>query len=150
MSGKYKEKLDELHVNLQKNRPDMLFALIKAAIAGMIIFTFLAGFIFTVIPLSINVYNHIELHLIAPMNEWFAEEPIFGHHMLLVIQVACVLVFLFFIKGYVQYLWVYVLHVFEGWFSGSKKQQVHTPPAKTSTKTTGTVERTTKRRTGVQ
>lgn len=119
--AKYKEKLVDLQKTLEKNRPDMLLSLLKATFAALCVFTFLAGFVFTVIPLARNIWNHIMLHIVAPINLWVAEEPVFGGHMIFVFQAAATIMFIWLIRHYIMLLVVYVLSLFEKRTPTSKK-----------------------------
>lgn len=111
--GKYKEKLVEVQRTLEKNRPDMFISLLKAIFAALAVFTFLSGFVFTVIPLARNVYNHVMTHIVQPINLWIAEEPVFGMHMIFVFQAAATIMFLWSIRNYIKLFYFYVLSLFE-------------------------------------
>jgi len=138
--AKYKEKLVDLQKTLEKNRPDMLLSLLKAIIAALCVFTFLAGFVFTVIPLARNIWNHVQLHIIAPVNLWIAEEPVFGGHMIFVFQAAATIMFIWLIRHYIMLLGVYIMSLFEERPASAKKAAAKKPVAKTApTKTKANV-----------
>lgn len=125
--GKYRQKLADIQVSLERERPDMLVSLLKALFISLAIFTFLSGLIFTVIPLTINIWGHIMLHIVQPINAWIAEEPVFGRSMIFVLEFASTLMFLWFIRKYVILLWMMVLAFFE-------KKPPTPAPKKTATK----------------
>lgn len=99
----------------------MLLSIIKAIGAAIFVFTFLSGFVFTVIPLSRNMWHHFMLHIVAPINAWIAEEPVFGNHMIFVFQAAATIMFLWLIRHYIMLFFVYIMTLFEKRPTVSKK-----------------------------
>lgn len=111
--GKYGQKLKELRSKVDKNRPDMLLLLGKSLLAAFVIFTFLSGLVFTVIPLARNISEHVQTNIIQPINAWIAAEPVFGNHMMFVFQAAGTIMFLYFIRDYIALFFVWIMHLFE-------------------------------------
>lgn len=130
--GKYKTQLTQLRQKLDKSRPDMLISIGKSLFLAFLVFTTLSGFVFTVLPLVMNMWRHTQIHIIAPINQWIAEEPVFGNHMIFVIQLAATAMFLWLIRHWILFLWLWFLTLFEGDKTKTKQPSTNkskvTPP----------------------
>lgn len=95
---KYKQRLHELAKNTTPRKEDMLLMALKIVGAALLVFTFFSGLIFTVIPLMRNMWNHIELNIVQPINSWMLAEPTTGHSMVFLVNLTVFIIILFFAR----------------------------------------------------
>lgn len=103
-----KNKLTDFQVRLSQKKSDSLVTVSKALLFAFVVFTFLSGLVFTVIPLANNVINHIQWHIIDPVNRWIAAEPATGGALLLLFQITGTMIVLYMVRDYVRLLWLII------------------------------------------
>lgn len=79
----FKELYDKTLINIHESRKsekkqDTAVIVLKYLAGAAGVFTFLAGIVFTVIPLIKNISYHIELHVLEPLHEWMLAQPTTG------------------------------------------------------------------------
>lgn len=123
----YKDKLTKLKTSLEKEKSDGLVTLAKAFAFAFVAFTFLAGLIFTVIPLARNIYMHFVWHVIEPINNWVATEPVTGTAILFLFKVAAVCLFLFTIRKHLMFIPLWIASQLEKLDGKPKKKPTRKP-----------------------
>ena len=109
----YSEKLKALKASLQKDKPDMLLSFGSAMLVAFFAFTFLAGLVFTVIPLLRNMWMHILWHFIEPINRWVAAEPVTGGAIMFLFKAAGVVLLLWLFRKWLMFIPYWIMAQFE-------------------------------------
>jgi hypothetical protein len=92
----------DLRTRLAHERPDPLAALGRALVLGFVVFTFMAGLIFTVLPMAGMIWRHIVAHMIEPIARWIAAEPVFGQQFTMVAQISALAVLLYLLRNWLM------------------------------------------------
>lgn len=133
----YQDKLNKLRAELASDkRPDMLIAFAKALGIAFFSFTFLAGLIFTVIPLMRNVYLHFIWHFVEPINRWVAAEPVTGSAIMFLFQVAGAVIVIWLLRSYLMFIPTYIMASVEKNNKNKPKKVVKKKPTKPVVKST--------------
>lgn len=98
----------DLSTRLSQERPDLLAALGRALALGFVVFTFLAGLIFTVLPMAGMVWRHMLNHIVDPVARWIAAEPVFGQQFTLVVQISALAVLLYLLRNWLMLAFTFV------------------------------------------
>lgn len=141
----YVSKVAELEVPVEKPREDLLIKTGKLILGALCVFTFLAGLIFTDIPLLRNIITHFNTHIIIPVEQWMAADPRTGRALefLIYATIASIILYATRMRLYVLGLWclaniekwiddLRARAIVKNFFSVPKKPTL-TPESKTAT-----------------
>jgi len=106
----YKKKLSELQPKTADSpRQDLLITVGKLFGGAILVFTFLSGVIFTVIPLARNISLHFQTHILEPIVRWMAAEPTTGNSLMFLIYATISAVILYILRDKIQILFLWIL-----------------------------------------
>ena len=106
----YKKKLSELQPKTAETpRQDLLITVGKMFGGALLVFTFLSGVIFTVIPLARNISLHFQTHILEPIVRWMAAEPTTGNSLMFLIYATISAVILYILRDKIQILFLWIL-----------------------------------------
>lgn len=106
----YQKKLAELRPKSDESpRQDLLITVGKILGGAILVFTFLSGVIFTVIPLARNISVHFQTHIMEPIVRWMAAEPTTGNSLMFLIYATISAVIIYILREKIQILGLWIL-----------------------------------------
>lgn len=109
----YQQKVAELSTTAEPVKQDLLLTFGKLFGGAIIIFTFLSGVIFTVIPLLRNISVHFHTHIMEPIQRWMEAEPTTGNSLMFLLYATTSVVVLYLMRNKIQILFLFLLAQFE-------------------------------------
>jgi hypothetical protein len=106
-------KLYSVADQLDKNRPDMLISLIRGIVFSFVVFTFLAGIIFTVIPLISSISSYLTLVIAIPVTEWVEKEPVTGPMTMFLFYASGAMLVFYIMRNHFHLLFLWFILKFE-------------------------------------
>lgn len=116
----YRKKLEQTAPATEEPKQDLLLTLLKLIGGAILIFTFLSGVIFTLIPLLRNIAVHMQTHIVEPIQRWMAAEPTTGHSLMFLLYATISVVILYIMREKIQILFLWLLSLLERAFQEAK------------------------------
>ena len=95
--------------NLRQNRSDMLISFARGLFFAFIVFTFLAGIIFTVIPLIRSVSDYLTLVIAIPIGEWVRQEPVTGPMTMFLFYASGAMLVFYILRNHFHLVWLWLV-----------------------------------------
>lgn len=95
------------------HRPGGLVTLGKALFFAFVVFTFLAGIIFTVIPLIRTCVEYLNMAVWIPLNNWIVQEPVTGPATMFLFYASGAMLVLYVLRDYFQIGYFWAMSQFE-------------------------------------
>lgn len=109
----YRKKLEQTAPPTEEPKQDLLLTFLKLLGGAILIFTFLSGVIFTLIPLLRNMALHMQTHIVEPIQRWMAAEPTTGHSLMFLLYATISVVIIYIMREKIQILFLWILSLFE-------------------------------------